>query len=141
MQVLTSGELATARAADIGLLVVRGAGDINRHELGCALAICGDIARQALTHLMHGKGQLVEGVRALDNRLRICGSAGSKHDAGVVSRGVGIDCYLVEGLFDGREQQGVESLRLDGASVVMTAIMVAMLGMIMPEPLHIPPTV
>ena len=28
-----------------------------------------------------------------------------------------------------------------GASVVMTAIMVAMLGMIMPEPLHMPPTV
>lgn len=28
-----------------------------------------------------------------------------------------------------------------GASVVITAIMVAMLGMIMPEPLHIPPTV
>ena len=27
-----------------------------------------------------------------------------------------------------------------GASVVMTAIMVAMLGMIMPEPLHMPPT-
>ena len=28
-----------------------------------------------------------------------------------------------------------------GASVVMIAIMVAMLGMIMPEPLHMPPTV
>ena len=28
-----------------------------------------------------------------------------------------------------------------GASVVMTAIIVAMLGMIMPEPLHMPPTV
>ena len=28
-----------------------------------------------------------------------------------------------------------------GASVVTTAIMVAMFGLIMPEPLHIPPTV
>ena len=33
------------------------------------------------------------------------------------------------------------ALGATGASVVTTAIMVAMFGMIMPEPLHMPPTV
>ena len=55
MQVLTSGELATARGGDIGLLVVHGAGNVDRNKLRCALTIGGDIARQALAHLVHGK--------------------------------------------------------------------------------------
>ena len=98
---LDERRVGDSTSGDIGLLVVHGAGDVNRHELGCALAICGDVARQALAHLMHGKGQLVEGVRALDNRLGICGSAGSKHDAGVVGRSIGVDRYLIKGLLDG----------------------------------------
>ena len=64
---------------------------------------------------MHGKGQFVKGISAFDDSLGFSGSsARSKHDAGVVGRGIGIDRHLIEGLLNGREQQGVERRRLDG---------------------------
>ena len=64
---------------------------------------------------MHGKGQFVKGISALDDSLGFSGSsARSKHDTGVVGRGIGIDRHLIEGLLNGREQQGVERRRLDG---------------------------
>ena len=112
---LNERRVGNGTGGDIGFLVVHGAGNVDRNKLGCALTIGGDIARQALAHLVHGKCQLAKGIGALDDRLGICGSgAGGKHDAGVVGRGVGIDRYLVKGLLDGREQQGMKCRRLDG---------------------------
>ena len=54
----------------------------------------------------------------------------------------GIDRYLVKGLLDGREQQGMERRRLDGGiGGDNCASWWPCWAMIMPEPLHIPPTV
>ena len=141
---MTSGEFATAPGGFVRVRVGGGTGHVHGDEARGALAVGGHLARKALAHPRRA--------RLRSARRRACpvrrGSepggtalAAGHHEARIVRGGVGIDGDLVEAPHRrARLSTAWRSRGSTGASVARTAIIVAMFGMIMPEPFVMPPT-
>ena len=85
----------------VGIDVVGGAEDVHGHELGRALAVCGDLTRELAADGLDARGDRREGGRVdVDPLAGGSRFAGSQKDRGVVRGGVGVDRHLVEGLLD-----------------------------------------